>query len=98
MVISVEGLPAGQGRRLGKCGGQLAGAGAVAWQFEPVGLISVPRDGADPDEVALVAIDAGAMDVDTEADPLEIVTSPGDLESVRKGLEAAGVRVESGET
>ena len=26
-----------------KAGGQLAGSGAVAWQFEPRGLISVPR-------------------------------------------------------
>jgi YebC/PmpR family DNA-binding regulatory protein len=80
-----------------KAGGQLAGAGAVAWQFEPRGVISVPRDGQDPDEVALVAIDAGADDVDTESDPLEITTQPGDLERVRQGLEAAGVRIESAE-
>jgi transcriptional/translational regulatory protein YebC/TACO1 len=80
-----------------KAGGSLAGAGAVAWQFEPLGLISVPREGADPDEIALVAIDAGASDVDTEADPIEISTSPGDLEAVRKAMEAAGVKVESAE-
>jgi YebC/PmpR family DNA-binding regulatory protein len=80
-----------------KAGGQLAGAGAVAWQFEPLGIIAVPRAGQDPDEVALVAIDAGATDVDTTTDPVEISTSPGDLESVRKGLEAAGVKVESAE-
>jgi YebC/PmpR family DNA-binding regulatory protein len=80
-----------------KSGGQLAGSGAVAWQFEPRGLISIPRAGIDPDEIALLAIDAGADDIDTEADPLEVYTSPGDLETVRKALEAAGVRVESGE-
>lgn len=80
-----------------KAGGSLAGAGAVAWQFEPLGIISVPREGADPDEIALVAIDAGASDVDTEADPIEISTSPGDLEAVRKAMEAAGVKVESAE-
>ena len=78
-----------------KAGGQLSGAGAVAWQFEPRGMIAVPRDGQDPDEVALAAIDAGAEDVDTESDPLEIVTVPGALESVRKALEAAGIKVES---
>ena len=77
-----------------KAGGQLAGSGAVAWQFEPRGLITVPREGADPDEVALAAIDAGAADVDTEVDPIEIYTEPGDLESVRKALEAAGVAVD----
>jgi YebC/PmpR family DNA-binding regulatory protein len=43
-----------------KAGGQLAGSGAVAWQFEPRGYITVGRDGNDPDEVALLAIDAGA--------------------------------------
>jgi YebC/PmpR family DNA-binding regulatory protein len=80
-----------------KAGGQLAGAGAVAWQFEPRGVISVPRAAQDADEVALVAIDAGADDVDTDADPLEITTQPGDLERVRQGLELAGVRVESAE-
>jgi len=80
-----------------KTGGQLAGSGAVAWQFEPRGLITVAREGADPDEVALAAIDAGAADVDTDADPIEIYTEPGDLEAVRKALDAAGVNVESAE-
>jgi YebC/PmpR family DNA-binding regulatory protein len=81
-----------------KTGGQLAGSGAVAWQFEPRGLITVDRSNADPDEVALAAIDAGAVDVDTEVDPMEIYTEPGDLESVRKTLEAAGVGVDGAES
>ncbi|MCJ7712773.1 MAG: YebC/PmpR family DNA-binding transcriptional regulator [Chloroflexi bacterium] len=80
-----------------KTGGQLAGSGAVAWQFEPRGLITVAREGADPDEVALAAIDAGAADVDADVDPIEIYTEPGDLEAVRKALDAAGVSVESAE-
>ena len=82
-----------------KSGGQLAGSGAVAWQFEPRGLIAVLREGkVDADEVALAAIDAGAEDVDTEADEtIEIYTAPGDLESVRKALEGAGVPVDSAE-
>ncbi len=80
-----------------KTGGQLAGSGAVAWQFEARGLITVERDGADPDEVALAAIDAGATDVDTESDPIEIYTEPADLESVRKALDAAGVAVDEAE-
>jgi YebC/PmpR family DNA-binding regulatory protein len=82
-----------------KAGGQLAGSGAVAWQFEPRGLISVPRDGQDPDEVALAAIDAGAEDVDTEdPDTIEVFTTPGDLEAVRKELEGAGVAIDSAES
>ena len=82
-----------------KAGGQLAGSGAVAWQFEPRGLIAVPKDGGDADEIALAAIDAGAEDVDTEGEEhVEVYTSPGDLETVRRGLEKAGIPIESAET
>ncbi len=81
-----------------KAGGQLAGSGAVAWQFEPRGLIAVTRGSQDADEVALTAIDAGAEDVDTD-DPetIEIYTNPGELERVRLALDGAGVPVESAE-
>lgn len=82
-----------------KHGGQLAGSGAVAWQFEQRGIITVPRDGRDADEIALAAIDAGADDVDTD-DPerVEVYTAPGQLETVRRALEAAGLPIESAET
>jgi len=80
-----------------KSGGQLAGAGAVAWQFEPRGVVAVASNGQDPDGVALVAIDAGADDVYTDSDPYEMITDPGQLESLRKALEEAGVAVESAE-
>lgn len=82
-----------------KAGGQLAGSGAVAWQFEPRGLVVVPRAGLDADDVALMAIDAGAEDVDTD-DPeqIDVYTAPADLERVRKSLEAAGLAVESAES
>lgn len=80
-----------------KAGGQLAGTGAVAWQFEQRGLITVTPDGHDPDEVALAAIDAGAADVEAEADPIEVTTEPGDLERVRQALETAGYAVAEAE-
>jgi YebC/PmpR family DNA-binding regulatory protein len=81
-----------------KTGGQLAGSGAVAWQFEARGLITVPRGGSDPDEIALAAIDAGAVDVDADTDPIYIYTEPADLEGVRTALDAAGVNVEDAES
>jgi YebC/PmpR family DNA-binding regulatory protein len=82
-----------------KAGGQLAGSGAVAWQFEPRGLITVPRAGIDPDEVALAAIDAGATDVDTDdEEAVEIYTDPAQLERVRRGLEGAGIPIDSAES
>src|SRR6476659_2301112 len=75
-----------------KSGGQLAGSGAVAWQFEPRGLITIVRNGVDADEVALAVIDAGAEDVDTSDDEVvEVYTTPAGLETVRRALDAAGV-------
>ena len=80
-----------------KAGGQLAGSGAVAWQFEPRGLITVPT-GPDADTIALAAIDAGAEDVDTsDAEHIEVFTSPGELQAVRQALESAGLAVDSAE-
>jgi YebC/PmpR family DNA-binding regulatory protein len=81
-----------------RTGGQLAGSGAVAWQFEPRGLITIERNGVDADEVALTAIDAGAEDVDSDDETIEIYTAPAELESVRSALEGAGVVVESAES
>jgi len=80
-----------------KAGGQLAGAGAVAWQFEPRGVVVITLDGHDADEVALTAIDAGADDVDTDGDPIEVTTDPTRLEELRKSLEGAGMPIESAE-
>jgi YebC/PmpR family DNA-binding regulatory protein len=80
-----------------KAGGQLAGSGAVAWQFEPRGLIAVTSNGRDPDEVALTAIDAGAEDVEESGDRIEVYTTPGELERVRLSLDKAGLPVESAE-
>jgi YebC/PmpR family DNA-binding regulatory protein len=82
-----------------KAAGSLAGSGAVAWQFEPRGVITVAAKGQDPDDVALAAIDAGAEDVDTSnADVVEVYTAPHDLEHVRKALDLAGLPVDSAES
>ena len=82
---------------LSKAGGQLAGQGSVAWQFESRGVINVEGGSGDPDDIALAAIDAGATDVDTETDPIEIATEATDLANVQSSLEAAGVKVDSAE-
>ena len=80
-----------------KNGGQLAGAGAVAWQFETRGIVAIARNGMEPDDVALMAIDAGADDVDTESDPIEVLVDSTQLEPMRLAMEGAGAKVESAE-
>lgn len=78
-----------------RAGGSLGEAGSVAWQFEPKGVITVPVETRDPDEVALLAIDAGAEDVQVQDGSVEIQTEPSSLEDVRKQLEAQGFEVEN---
>jgi len=78
-----------------KSGGALSN---VAWQFEQKGIISVPLNGSDPDEVTLAAIDAGASDVSSpDAGAIVVTTEPADLESVRRALAEHGFEAESAE-
>ena len=76
-------------------GGNLGENGSVAWQFEAKGLITIPVNGKDPDDLALIAIDAGAEDVDVQDDQVEVKTDPSSLEPVRKALESNGLEVEN---
>lgn len=78
-----------------RAGGNLGENGSVAWQFEPKGLITVPVNGSDPEELALQAIDAGAEDVEVQGDVVEVRTEPSSLEDVRKALESAGLDIEN---
>jgi YebC/PmpR family DNA-binding regulatory protein len=68
-------------------GGNLGESGCVSWLFENRGVITVESNGANAEEIALGAIDAGAEDVRTEKGYVEIYTQPQDLEKVRKVIE-----------
>jgi YebC/PmpR family DNA-binding regulatory protein len=68
-------------------GGNLGESGSVSWIFEKRGVITVDTKGTDADELALLAIDAGADDVQTGQGYLEILASPQKLETVRKAIE-----------
>ena len=80
-----------------KSGGNLGEAGCVAWLFDQTGTITVEPNGADPDELALAAIDAGAADVQVQNGLVEVVTPPETLETVKQALEAQPARVVSAE-
>lgn len=80
---------------LTRAGGTLGESGSVGWMFDQTGMIEVPADGADPDDVALIAIDAGASDVDSEDGLVVIYTDPADLHRVRDALQGAGIEPEA---
>jgi len=77
-------------------GGGLGEPGSVAWNFEKKGVVVVDAARHQEEEL-MVAIDAGAEDVVTEADLFEIVTEPAAFAEVRAALENAGVQLESAE-
>ncbi|MDD5486540.1 MAG: YebC/PmpR family DNA-binding transcriptional regulator [Dehalococcoidales bacterium] len=74
-----------------KSGGNLGENGSVAWLFDPKGIISIDTENADPDEITLKAIDAGAEDVTTGEGYIEIYTRPENMEGIRQSLEEAGI-------
>jgi YebC/PmpR family DNA-binding regulatory protein len=80
-----------------KHGGSLGATGAVAWQFERRGVVVVPGEGADEDELFLAAADAGAEDVDRDGDVFQVTSAPDALGAVRSALEEAGFTVDSAE-
>jgi YebC/PmpR family DNA-binding regulatory protein len=80
-----------------RAGGSLGESGCVAWLFEPRGVIAVENADGDPDELGLLAIDAGAEDVRVEDGVVEVLTQPADLDAVRAALEGQGVKVSSAE-
>jgi YebC/PmpR family DNA-binding regulatory protein len=78
-----------------RSGGTLGENGSVSWMFDQTGQIILPVNGADPEELALVAIDAGATDVQIDDDVIEIYTEPSDLHKVNEQLVAGGYEPES---
>ncbi len=74
-----------------KHGGNLGTEGSVAFQFKHCGqLVFAP--GTSEEQVMEVALEAGAEDVVADDDgAIEVLTSPGDFESVKNALEAAGL-------
>ncbi|MDP6495722.1 MAG: YebC/PmpR family DNA-binding transcriptional regulator [Dehalococcoidia bacterium] len=80
-----------------RSGGSLGEAGCVSWMFESRGVVTAEVDPSDGDDIALVAIDAGAEDFKLEDSYLELYASPGNLESLRSILEQQGVNVNSAE-
>ncbi len=81
-------------RVFNRSGGSLAEAGAVTWMFDPRGLITIERAGLDPDEIFLMAVEAGAEDIEVSDEFVEIYTEAGDLHTIATALENQGLSVE----
>jgi len=81
---------------LSKNGGNLGEPGSVAYLFEKRGLVVVDGGRYGEDDL-LVAVEAGAEDIVTDDNVLEVYTAPSDLAAVRGAIEAAGIEIEGAE-
>lgn len=80
-----------------KFGGNLGADGSVGYLFNQVGQLLFP-EGSDEDAVMEAAIEAGAEDVIVDDDgSIEVLTDPGEFESVRDAIREAGLNAESAE-
>ncbi|NCY17454.1 MAG: YebC/PmpR family DNA-binding transcriptional regulator, partial [Actinobacteria bacterium] len=82
---------------LKKNGGSIAEPGAVAWQFERKGIITLSRS-VDEDEIMMAALDAGLEDLAEEGDTWSLTCAPSDLAAVRAALDEAGLAYESADS
>jgi len=78
-------------------GGNLAGAGSVAWMFEKKGLFVIDQNDAEEDTLMEIALEAGAEDMTVINGTYEIICSPADFESMRKALDENNIKADPAE-
>jgi len=69
-----------------KNGGSMAEPGAVAWQFERKGIITLDR-ALDEEDLMMVALEHGGEDLVDEGDTWRLTCEPTDLSGLRDALE-----------
>ena len=80
-----------------RSGGKLGESGSVQWIFEQKGVIEIGASKRSTDEISLMAIDAGAEDVEVDGSLVIIYTTPTAFEQVKTALEKAGITAASAE-
>jgi YebC/PmpR family DNA-binding regulatory protein len=73
----------------------LGAPGSVAWMFRRCGLIEVPASEADEETVMMAALDAGAEDMETDADTFIVRTPVDKLYPVEGALRKKNLPVRS---
>ena len=70
-----------------KAGGALGETNSVSFMFDHVGEISYPAATASADDMFEAAIEAGAKDIESDAERHLVICAPEDLNAVRDALE-----------
>ncbi len=72
-----------------KHGGNLAETGAVSFMFDRKGMVVYPASAGEEDDVMMAAIEAGAEDVESDAENHVIYTNDSELNAVSTALEGS---------
>jgi len=75
---------------LAKNGGNLGETGSVSYLFKRKGLITFDANTYSEEDIFEPALEAGADDVSTEGEIIEVITSSDDFHAVIDALESAG--------
>lgn len=99
VAIIIEALSDNKNRTAGevrhlldKYGGSLGQTGCVSFMFKKKGVIIVDKT-MDEDTLMMLALDAGADDIQETEEVFEIYTAPSDMTDVAEKLAAGGVEV-----
>jgi len=71
-----------------KHGGALGETNSVSFLFSRLGVVSYPAAAGSADDMLEAAIEAGADDVESDAEAHEVIAAPDDFFAVRDALEA----------
>ncbi len=80
-----------------KRGGNMAGAGSVAWIFTAKGYILIDKSQIGEDELFSISVDAGAEDVKTGDKNYEVFCDPKDFENLKSAFVEKNIKWESAE-
>jgi YebC/PmpR family DNA-binding regulatory protein len=80
-----------------KRGGNMAGSGSVAFQFERKGFFIIKKEDIKEDALMDIVLEVGAEDMTSDEEFFEVTCLPHDFDKVRTGLVNKNVKVESSE-
>ena len=80
-----------------KHNGNLGNPGSVAYMFNPRGVISIAADKTTEDKLMEIVLDAGAEDIQAEAEGFTVYTTPADFEAVKEAVKNAGIEPDEAE-
>jgi YebC/PmpR family DNA-binding regulatory protein len=76
---------------LSRLNGNLAEPGSVSWLFSKKGYITFDKTRVDEDKIMEIALDAGAEDVTSDENEIEVLTDLPSFEKVKKAFDGGGL-------